>query len=250
MAEVTGWGLVEFVRENFPRREDFLTYGVPALLLAYGFLGVAAVLRSRCDVPTAYTRKVFHFLVFFTAALAEVVAGTRVLCLFGAMVSIGVLHALLRGKGHPFYEALARQKDAPRRSYYIVAPYLATLLGGVASHVFFGAAALYGFLVTGLADAVAEPVGARWGKRWYRVPARGGVIATRSYEGSLAVFLAAVLAISLGVWLTGGHILAPQRFASMFGIAIACTLVEAFSPHGWDNATLQLTASALASGAF
>ena len=250
MLEEPGRALVEFVRENFPRRGDFLAYGVPALLLAYGYLGVAAVLRSRCDVPTAYTRKVFHFLIFFTAALLDVFAGTRVLCLFGGMVSVGVLHALLCGEGHPFYEALAREKDAPRRSYYVVAPYLATLFGGVVSHVFFGAAALYGFLVTGLADALAEPVGARWGKRWYRVTAVRGVSATRSYEGSLAVFLASALALSLGVLLSGGDVLVPRLVASLHGIAVACTVVEAFSPHGWDNATLQVTATALAANTF
>ena len=197
-----------------------------------------------------YSRKLFHFLVFFTAAGVQLMAGTRGLCVFGGMVSVAVLHALLRGRGHPFYEALARESDEPRRSYYVVAPYLATLLGGVLSNVLFGSAALHGYLVTGLADAIAEPVGARWGKHRYRVPALRGVAATRSYEGSFSVFVAAVLALALGLAAGGGGAFEWNTVARVIGVAAACTVVEAVSPHGWDNLTLQLTASALALGTF
>ena len=44
---------------------------------------------------------------------------------------IVVLWALVGGAGHPHYEALAREKDAPHRTWYIVVPYLATLAGGL-----------------------------------------------------------------------------------------------------------------------
>jgi len=46
---------------------------------------------------------------------------------FGAATSLVIAYALARGDGHYMYEALAREKDAPHRTRFIVEPYLATL---------------------------------------------------------------------------------------------------------------------------
>ena len=70
---------------------------------------------------------------------------------------------MLCGPGNPRYEALAREQDA-YRTYYIVIPFFATMIGGIASNVFFGPIAAIGYLVGGLGDAAGEPVGTRWGR--------------------------------------------------------------------------------------
>jgi hypothetical protein len=42
------------------------------------------------------------------------------------------------------YEAMARETDAPHRTHYIIVPYFATLIGGLASNILFGPVAVVG----------------------------------------------------------------------------------------------------------
>ena len=104
-----------------------------------------------------------------------------------------------------------------------------------------------GYLVTGLGDAIGEPVGTRFGKHVYRVRSLSSVPATRSVEGSAAVFvmsamaLAVAAAVSPEIGLSGGF-----GAAKVLAIAAASAVVEAVSPHGWDNLTMQIVPTAMA----
>ena len=210
--------------------------------LGWGLLmaGSVAALRRR-GWAVAYTRKVFHFGIFTGAALVHGLAGLPATNVYGAAVALLVVVAVLRGDGDDFYEALARPADRPRRSLFIVVPLVTTAVGGLASALLAGAMATVGYLVAGWGDAVGEPVGARWGRHRYRVPSLGGVPAERSWEGSAAVFgvswLAAVLAL-LGLGVAGGTALGVSA-----AVALVSAGVEAWSPHGADNLTVQLAAA-------
>lgn len=161
-------------------------------------------------------------------------------------MSLVILYAIIQGEGHFLYEAIAREKDAPYRTHYIVMPYLATLLGGIAANLLFGAGAIVGYLVTGLGDAIGEPVGTRFGKHRYPVFSLRRIKSTRSYEGSLAVFLVSLLAIALALqWINPAISISDNVFTIM-AIAAASTVVEALSPHGWDNTTMQIIPAMLA----
>jgi phytol kinase len=164
--------------------------------------------------------------------------------LYGGVVSLVVLYAVARGPGFPFYEAMARPSDAPRRTLFIMVPLATTALGGILANVFFGAWAIVGYMVGGWGDAVGEPVGAKFGRHRYRVPSLGGVPAMRSLEGSAAVLVAGMLAAYAGLALRGVD---PAR--ALLG-AVTCAavgaLVEAFSTHGMDNLTVQVAASGAA----
>ncbi len=212
----------------------------------YACLSLAGHLKLRRGFKTGYSRKVFHFLVFTSVALIHWIWDVRIVCVFGASCTVVIFYAVFRGAGHPLYEALAREKDAPHRTHYIITPYFATLIGGLASNMLFGPMAIVGYLVTGFGDAVGEPIGTRFGRHTYRVPARAGVPAVRSWEGSSAVFVASLVAILAAVGLL------PELsfgWPSMFVISVlglACAVVEAVSPHGWDNATMQIVPSMLA----
>jgi len=236
--------IIAFFHDNLPGRQGWLLGGPPALAWSYACLRLAGHLKLRRGWRTGYTRKTFHFLIFSTVAVLQAVWGTPAVCLFGSMTSLVVFYAVLRGNGSPLYEAMAREKDAPHRTYYILAPYFATLLGGLASNILFGPAAIAGYLACGCGDAIAEPVGTRWGRHRYRVPAAFGVATERSLEGSAAIFLACLAAggasLSLSTALDGGGALSVLIFAT------ACVLIEAVSPHGWDNATMQILPSWLA----
>lgn len=237
--------LAHFVAANIPGPAFLAVGGLASLAWAAACLAGCGYLKTRKKIRTAYTRKLFHFLIFGTVVLVHGKWGTPGVCLFGGMTSLIIGYALMRGPGHMMYEAMAREKDAPRRTYYIVAPYLATLAGGLVSNLLWPSAAVFGYLVTGLGDAVAEPVGTRFGKHIYKAPSIGGVRATRSLEGSCAVFIASALALT--AWLVLNDRMAP--WGSSLGviglISLVATLVEAVSPHGWDNATLQVVPAML-----
>ncbi|NUM56802.1 MAG: hypothetical protein HUU46_24500 [Candidatus Hydrogenedentes bacterium] len=238
---------IDFVYTNWPTWREFALHGPPMLFWAFAALTLAGWLKRRVAMRTGYTRKVFHFAIFFTVAALQATLGLRAVCLFGAMTTVVVAYALMRGEGNLHYEAIAREKDAPYRTHYIVVPYIATLLGGLTTSMFFTGYTLYGFLVTGVGDAIGEPVGTRFGKHPYRVPSMRGVTCTRSLEGSAAVFAVSTLAALLAASLNGSEL-------SMAGVAGLCLLIglasalcEAVSPHGWDNFTLQVVPAAIAS---
>ena len=238
--------LLDFILRNTPSWSEVALGGPPSLAWSFAALWWAGWLQRR-GARTGYTRKVFHFLIFTTVALLEWRLGTRAVCLFGAACTVAVFTAVWLGPGSLLYEAIARPKDAPHRTLFVVVPYLATLLGGLASNLAFGPVAVAGYLVTGLGDAIGEPVGTRFGKHVYRVRSLSSVPATRSVEGSAAVFvmsamaLAVAAAVSPEIGLSGGF-----GAAKVLAIAAASAVVEAVSPHGWDNLTMQVVPTAMA----
>ncbi len=234
---------------------DFLILALPdfksvvilgPLFALYTGLGAVLVgrLRMRRRIRTPYTRKIFHFIIFSAAGVIHLLKGLPEVVLFGSIVCAWVLYAVVRGDGFPFYEAIARPQDAPHRTFFILIPMLTTLLGGLTANILFGRTALVGYFVCGWGDAVGEPVGAQWGKHRYRVPSLLGVKASRSLEGSTAVWLAGSLVAFLAVWAEG----LPLPAAA--GVALACgtvaTAVEAVSTHGLDNLTIQVAAAGTA----
>jgi phytol kinase len=223
-----------------PSPGTVLLWGPVGLLWAALCLGIAAHCKTRRGVATGYTRKLFHILIFGSVTVIECLFGTRHLCLFGGMTTLVILFAILRGDGHPLYEAMARENDAPHRTYFIVAPYFATLVGGLAANILFGPVAIVGYLVAGLGDAVGEPVGVRWGNHRYRVPSLMGVSTTRSIEGSAAVALVSALACLAGILLSASVDVPAGALMWIPIFGAICAGMEAISPHGWDNLAMQL----------
>jgi phytol kinase len=222
-----------------------LVVGVPvAGLYSSAAAALAGWLRSHREVQAPYTRKIFHFTIMSAAAVVHMVWGLPGVVIFGSMTALLVLLAVAKGSGFPFYEALARPSDAPHQRMFILIPLATTALGGVLGNLLFSTFAPIGYMVTGWGDAVGEPVGTRWGKHRYRVPSLAGVTATRSIEGSGAVFLAGTAAAALALFGMG------YGASISVGVGAACgasgAAVEAFSNHGLDNLTVQVATSALA----
>jgi phytol kinase len=236
--------VIGFFIQNLPSWKA-LAVGAP-LGLAWSFaaLRLAGTLQ-RHGTRTGYTRKVFHFLIFGTVAALQWRAGTPAVCLFGATCTVAVFFAVWQGRGHLLYEALARPQDEPRRTYFILVPYFTTLAGGLVSNIAFGTLAVAGYLVTGLGDAIGEPVGTMFGRHRYRVPSLSAVPAARSLEGSAAVFVMSLAALGIAAAVSPGIDLTASAVPKLLVIAALCALVEAVSPHGWDNLTMQVVPTAL-----
>lgn len=231
--------VLSFFTDNLPSL-SLVFYGGPIFFLWIWFsLWFAGSMKKR-GMPTGFTRKIFHFLIFTSVVLLQWLLGTPAVLVFGVICSLLVFYAVYRGAGHPFYEALAREKDSPLRSWLVILPWLTTLLGGVFTNLCFGSLAIAGYLVTGFGDAIGEPVGTLFGRHPYRVLSFSRVKAIRTLEGSAAVFLASLLALVITALILPQFREVPGWFLIMTGIAGVVTLVEAATPHGWDNFTMQV----------
>ena len=235
----------EFFIANFPSWKAMAVGGPLGLAWSFAALGFAGRLK-RNGTRTGFTRKIFHFLIFGTVAALQWRFGTPAVCLFGGTCTVAVFFAVWQGPGHLLYEAMAREKDEPHRTFFILVPYFTTLLGGLASSMLFGPVALAGYLVAGLGDAIGEPAGTMFGKHRYRVRSLSSVPATRSYEGSAAVFMMSAVALALAAAASPQIALGQFGLLKLLAIAAVSALAEAVSPHGWDNATMQVLPTDLA----
>ena len=101
---------------------------------------------------------------------------------------------------------------------------------GVASdHLPYIAAAIF---IAGVGDALAEPIGLRFGRHRYAV--RGlctDRVYTRSWEGSACVFLCGVAAAVVFVAPRGW----PEFALAVTLLPVIATIAEARAPHTWDQ---------------
>ena len=205
---------------------------------------VAAGHLRRRGMRVPYTRKVFHFAIFTGAALVHAAWGLPGTNSYAVVVVGMVLLAVAAGRGNGLYDALARETDHPRETLFILIPLVTTGVGGLIAALWTGPYAAVGYLVQGWGDAVGEPVGARFGRHRYRVPSLAGVPATRSWEGSAAVFVASWAAAAVALFQLG------VPGSTLLGVSLACAaasaVVEGVSNHGLDNLTVQVAVSGLA----
>jgi phytol kinase len=236
--------LQQFLNRAFPSWDLIWQLGP----FIFGYVLVVALivsyLKKQHQVRTAYTRKIFHFLIFSTASIFQVKYGLPAVILFGSIVSFFVLFAVFKGDNFSFYEVMARESDRPHRTLFILIPLITTALGGVLSNLFFLKFAFIGYLVGGWGDAVGEPVGSRWGKHRYQVPSLLGVKATRSAEGSAAVAGVSIVVAFIGLYFIGYPLSDCLKTAVVCGLGGAA--IESVSNHGLDNLTMQVTAAGLA----
>lgn len=242
---ITDWTLAFFIN-NFPSWKSILIGSPFGVLWSYLCLHFSGYLKQSRGYKTGYTRKTFHFLIFASVVIIQMVWDTSAVCLFGGACTLVIFYAVRKGSGNLLYEAIAREKDEPHRTYYIVIPYFATLIGGLASNILFGHIAVVGYLVTGLGDAVGEPFGTKFGRHIYKVPSLTSVKAIRSWEGSIAVFVISVAAIAISISILPDLNFANKSFVLVPLLGLVSASVEAISPHGWDNATMQIIPSFLA----
>lgn len=109
--------------------------------------------------------------------------------------------------------------------------------------------AVAGVMAMTWGDALAALIGRRFGRHRYQVG-----VAVRSWEESVAMFVASAVAMFLVLLLLPGSSLSPHSPPSTTGQALKAalvgaanaTLVEAVSPHGTDNLSVPLVAALVA----
>jgi phytol kinase len=235
----------EAIPEFIPPYPQILYAAVVSAAAILGSGTLAGALKRFARWKTGYTRKTLHFLIFFTAVGLHIWGGMPAVNILGAGMGIFVLYSVRAGDGNFFFESMAREKDSPRRGYFVVVPYLTTAAGGLISNLFFGTSAIMGYALCGAADAIAEPVGVRFGKHKYRVPSLKKVkVSERSLEGSFSVFVVS-LVLSLLFFVFLYHLPLTDALVASAILSVVIAGVEAASFHGADNLTIQVAASGL-----
>lgn len=208
--------------------------GIPVGAVVLLLADFCATRLRRQGLRAGDTRKIFHGVVFTSMVILRWFTSISTVAAASLVIVGGVGYAVWRGPRWPLFQALARPQDVPHEARYILIPLLASIAGGVIAQILAGEKALVAYLISGWGDAAGEPVGTRWGKHRYQVPAVTGLAVTRSWEGSTAVFLMSWVAALAGFGMlgepcTGGLIL------RCVGIAFLASVAEAFSSHGIDN---------------
>jgi phytol kinase len=228
---------------------DSSVWLLPLLMLVISASGyLAGWLRTRRSWPSGDTRKLFHFVIISTATVLSLTIGVSALNLLGLLMALYIATVVRAGPGSILYAGIARASDAPHASLYILLPFLATAAGGVLTISLFGPWSSVGFVASGWGDAVGEPIGTRFGRRRFRVPALFGASSVRSLEGSAAVFAAAFAGAFAVIALSGlAEGAGPCRMAAgSLAAAGAAAVTEAVSPRGLDNLTVPLVAAGVA----
>jgi len=222
-------------------------------LTAVGYL--AGVLVTRHGIRVNYTRKMVHFTAFFLPVLVTVQfpfqpTGTTTLVSGGILLLLlALLIEPLRSRSF-FLMTVFRSFDRPEDRPYTLRWLTTQLAAGYAVIIPFGV--LFNrmemlhliyipILISGIGDGLAEPVGVRFGRRRFKVPA---LFSERQYERSLEG--------SACVFFTGVAVLlffresftATQLILALAVIPLAMTLTEARAPHTWDQPFLFLTGAA------
>ena len=225
----------ESLLELWPSWQSALLGGICGLAL-FLVVGTIAANWQQRGGRVGDTRKVFHLTIFSGAALLRWQGDIGTVSAYGTAVAAGVLFATWQGSRSRIFNALARPSDAPHERLHVLSPLICTAVGGILAHLIAGPQASVAYLVAGWGDAVGEPVGIRWGRHRYRVPTFGQITAERSWEGSFAVCIASTIAAGVGL-LFAGKPAADVVVLSMV-LGFAAMVIEAASPHGWDNFTL------------
>lgn len=210
---------------------------------ATGLLALAEIIRRLRGYPQDFTRKIVHIgagmWVFGVLALFD----TWYIGVIPFATFIGINYLLYRFR---FLEAVDASDSSPGTVYFAFSiTVLFLLFWRTDSPADRGYIAAAGTMAMTWGDALAAIIGRRFGKRTYVVNG-----ATRTWEGSLAMFGAAATAMFLTILLVPGSALGPLTpplsvptalTAAITGAGIA-TAAEAVSPAGTDNISVPILA--------
>jgi phytol kinase len=139
------------------------------------------------------------------------------------------------------YVGYSRESDRPHAAFHVWFSWLVSMIGLLLVDIMFGSLTLtrIAALVLGIADAVAEPIGTRFGVHRFSVTdILSKTPRFRSWEGTGSVGAATFLIV-----LATCSSLMPMGQLMPWAIATAVFIagVEAWTPHGFDNFTIPVS---------
>jgi len=207
-------------------------------------------LVEREALAVGYTRKLNHFVLFLLPGWMASWSDDERAPIWAAIAAILTAHLLLFLCWGPIrhrsrfcatvFRAIDRPEDRPYTLFWLwsqmIVGYLALLPWGWL-FLQMGRFELIQIpvLINGVGDGLAEVVGTRFGRHRYRVPGLWtDRVYTRSWEGSLCVWLTGLIVVAL----FADGFTPPEFWLAIAAVPIAMTLAEAWSPHTWDTPLL------------
>lgn len=220
-----------------------------SILLTIAYL--CGLLVKHKNVKVNYTRKIYHFSVFFMPfAIGPLFpyaqsAVTTIISLGIGIFSLAIFAQPVRVRIPAVATAfmtLDRPEDRPHTLFWALSQLLASYVALAPFIIYFNAVGkasllLIPILINAVGDGLAEPVGVRFGKNKYKTKAFFSKREyTRSVEGSACVFIVSLIVMFIfrdlftqGQWICGLIVIPPLM-----------TAAEAFAPHTWDSPFLML----------
>lgn len=234
------------ILQQYSVLEHFL-FPLINILLFLGMAYLLGQLVKRHAWPVGYTRKILAFVVLLAPfgilalwprwfAEPSLPAG-----LIGYLICIGLLTSPLRRRAEflrTAFAAIDRPEDQPLTILWLVTSFLAMMV--VVGMWLFLLPAHYLFValfISGVGDALAEPVGIAFGRHKYQTRALWtDRTYTRSLEGSACVLVSGFVAITILVGLgPANQFSGAEIVLAGLLIPLAGALAEARSPHTWDQ---------------
>jgi len=206
-------------------------------------LGLPAILLKVClKTPFEMTRKMYHLVITFSIFPLVKLFSTWYAAVLAALTFLVIVYPILMlVENSASYKRVAVERECGefKRSFIIVQLSIATLIA-----IFWGLlgndwqyVAVVAVMAWGLGDAAAALIGKAYGRRRILHPRIEGA---KTYEGTLAMFFVAGLAIFLTLLVFAG-----QSWQTSLAIAALVApvgaAVELFSPGGMDTLTVPLS---------
>ncbi len=208
---------------------------------------------KRYNFKVNYSRKIVHISYFVIPQLLDTVILYFDKTIYTELWNIAIIYVLLisilevvRSRISLFkilYAAIDRPEDRPFTTFWFITQLTASLPIIMGFSVLFSNLDRNNFIfiplwILAFGDGLAEPVGTKYGYHKYKV--KGFLVNkeyTRSLQGSLCVYIASLISV-LAYYnsLTKSSI----TFCVVL-MPLVMPLVEAYSPHTWDNPIILLT---------
>ncbi|MGL6298221.1 MAG: hypothetical protein ACRC1M_03530 [Methanobacteriaceae archaeon] len=220
----------------FPTIYSFFSNNVwyPAAIIGPGLIMTIMGYLNDSGWKDAHTRKLLHIIAFiaFTIFLAFAPFSSIIILILSGIVSIAI--ASFGGEDFLWFRAVARNADNEEEKTYVILPLLCSGLWLLfALFIFPKEIAIIATLCVALGDAIAEPIGLRFGKHKYTARAIKGPSSQKSIEGSLGVFIVCTLIL----------LVFTQNILLAVLLGLFLSIVEGISPRGTDNITIPVAAA-------
>lgn len=196
-----------------------------------------------------YTRKILALSIYVTPFALDYFFTYRMNAVSVIMTAATTVVCILL-MSHPFrsrckflataFAAIDRPNDKPLTLTWLSTSIVASWCVVIVWYVLIGPDSwpyiFIALFISGVGDALAEPVGIKYGRNKYNVRAIWtDKIYTRSIEGSICVFLSGVVAVVIAGQIYLSFANSQQFLWSLMLIPVITTIAEAKSPHTWDQ---------------
>jgi dolichol kinase len=223
---------------------------------------VCGLLVHKFNVNVAYTRKIVHIFYFVFPQLLDTILLSFDKNIFTELWNIVIIFLLLSLILEPIrersvlfqimFKAIDRPKDRPYTVFWFITQLVVSI------PIIAGFSILFSYwgrdpfifiplIILVFGDGLAEPIGTRFGYHKYSV--KGFYVSdvyTRSFEGSACVYFFSVVAVAANY----NNFTKESMTFALLTLPVIMPLVEAKSPHTWDNPIILLVGYVLLACAY